>query len=184
MSQTLAEGSTVVSRNWKREEMFSPNVPLLCFRPGRWATLRSENVDQMAKSWSEEPSLVVVLNDPKLDGNELAVLGKETLDKLLTPLKELTAGRAALRIDVQVIASNVLALKSVLKMLRNTLGPEQDSPARDALAAAFANIDALEIYISKVTASIVLLNPIETPHSIMSEEETHLAKELQKEEDS
>jgi hypothetical protein len=69
-------------------------------------------------------------------------------------------------------------------MLLNTLGPEQDSPARNALAAAFANIDALEIYISKVSASIVLPNPLETPHSIINEEETRLAKELQKEEDS
>jgi hypothetical protein len=184
MSQTLAEGSTLVSRNWNREGMFRPVVPPLCFKPGRWATLRSENVDQMAKAWSDEPSLVVVLSDPKLDSNELVVLSKETLDKLLTPLKELTAGRAALRVDVQVIESNVLALKCVLKMLLNTLGPEQDSPARNALAAAFANIDALEIYISKVSASIVLPNPLETPHSIINEEETRLAKELQKEEDS
>jgi len=34
-----------------------------------------------------------------------------------------------------------------------------------------------------VTASIVLPNPIETPHSKMSEEEIRLAKELQNEED-
>lgn len=38
-------------------------------------------------------------------------------------------------------------------------------------------------YIEQVTTSIVLPDPIETPHSKLSEEETLLAKELQKEEE-
>lgn len=185
MSETITptKGSPMIPGNRFLSEFYCPEVPVFNYEPSRWATLRSRNVEQMSSYWDEDSSRVYVLKDPKLKENELVVLCKEMFDQIITPLLELTAGRAALRVDISVIASNVTAIKSILEVLRSTLDAEEESPAASALQAAFANIDALEIHISKVTASVVMPSPVETEPSSLDDEERAIAQELLKEDE-
>jgi len=164
-------------------DLYQPEIPRFDYMPGRWATLRSKNVEQMASVWSTDPERVFVLNDRKLAERELVVLCKEMFDQILTPLRELSAGRAALKVDINIIASNVSALKHVLELLKSTIEGNEETSAHKAVEAALNNIDAIQVQITKLDASIVLPNPIETPDAELDGDERALAKEILKEEE-
>lgn len=162
--------------------MFVPwNLPAINYQPSRWATFRTRNVDDIAQQWANDESLAVVFGDPKLDGNELVLLRLDTLRQIITPLLELQHGRAALRLDVNMIVTNVEALFHSLNSLVGGLDKQQLT-TREAAQAALENIKLLRLQIQKFSASVVLAQRMNTPTAQLTEEEKALADELLREE--
>lgn len=186
MSKTMAQKKDHALANVWADGNFSVfEPPEIEFQPSRWSTTRTENVEGIGAKWEDKPSRALVFKDPKLKGKELVLLSKAFLDSVLTPLRELIQGRAAIRVDIDIVASNVTALKHALNVIRNCMeqDEEPDSTESEMIQAALANVEALEVTISKISASIIMSNPKDTEISGMTDEERALADELLKEED-
>lgn len=151
--------------------------PDLSYEPCRWATLRTKNVEDMAEIWDNQTSTVLVCTDSKLRGRDFVLLSKRLLDEISTPLQELSRGRAAIRVDIEMISASVEALKHTLKSLIGTLGQNDEPPAESA-KAALANVKLLEVQLHRISASFVIARHQETPSAPLGSEERRLAKEL------
>ena len=151
--------------------------PELSYEPCRWATLRTNNVEEMAEIWDSETPTVLVCNDTKLRGRDFVLLSKRLFDEISTPLQELYRGRAAIRVDIEMISASVEALKHTLNSLIGTLGEDGEPPVESA-KAALANVKVLEVQIHRISASVVVARHDDTPPSPLGYEERRLAKEL------
>lgn len=182
MTQEKNQGLAAV---WADGDFSVFEPPQIDFQPSRWSTIRTENVEGIGAKWDEKCSRALVFKDPKLKGKELVLMSKALLDSLLTPFRELIRGRAAIRLDVNIVASNVTALKHALNVIRNCNERDdgQSSTETEMIQAALANVEALEMTISRISASIIMSNPKDTEISSMTDEERALADELLQEED-
>jgi len=157
--------------------------PDLSYEPCRWATLRTKNVEDMAQIWDSETPTVLVCTDTKLRGRDFVLLSKRLLDEISTPLQELYRGRAAIRVDIEMISASVQAIKHTLNSLIGTLGEDGEPPVESA-KAALANVKVLEVQIHRISASVVFARHDGTPPSPLGSEERRLAKELLDDEES
>lgn len=163
-------------------EMIPLEPPRFNYSQGRWATTRNSNVEDIASQWSNDPFHAVVFNDPKLHGDELVLLRKEMLDRALTPLYELSRGRAAVRLDVEIVGASLKALKHSISALAKAISENELSS--EIANAALANLEALEVQVSRISATVVMSKPTQVELPALSDDEETLAQELAAEENS
>ncbi len=159
------------------------SIPVVNYEPSRWATARTKNVEEIAKSWTDNPSLAYVFNDSKLRGDELVLLRKELVDKIVTPLVELSRGHAAICVDIDTIDASVESLKHTLNSLVSCLDPNAQTVG-EAARAALATVKAIEAQVKKLSSSLVVSDPSATGIAPLDEDERAFAKELLAEEES
>lgn len=56
----------------------------------KYAELRNQRVDKLAKRFGEDPDLAIILSDRKLGSDPLILLRKENLDKLISQIREVS----------------------------------------------------------------------------------------------
>ncbi len=81
--------------------------------PKRWAKLREENVKDVALRWTDHPSLVQVIDDPRLGFAQLVILRRDLFERLIAALTNLTTGRSAVRYELDQITKIFAALKEI-----------------------------------------------------------------------
>lgn len=176
--KTLAVNpKTRVPISFTTDDLSRFEPPELNYEPSRWATLRTKNVEEMAEIWDDEKPLVLVCTDSKLRGRDFVVLSKQLMDEISTPLHELCHGRAAIRVDIEMISASVEALKHTLNSLIGALGASVEPPAESA-KAALANVKLLEVQIHRISTSVVIARHHDTQQASLSSDERQLANEL------
>jgi hypothetical protein len=127
-------GSPTLSRNPGRSAPLPVDPPQVAahFERTRWATARTESVDQVFASWSEQPGLVRIFEDPKLGRAELVMLRKDRYDQMVKRLRDLAAGQAGIRVEMDGLAQVGVALKAVVER-------SEEDPLLESLVGLVAN---------------------------------------------
>lgn len=165
-------------------------MPEFAFEPGRWSTTRGENVEAVSDHWESHPNTIRFLEDPKLveRGTSLAVLRKELLEQILTPLMKLQDGRAAIKFDIKLVQKGILGLKKnisfALKQVRANADKDPDlRDVADLMDGFLDSVEAIELSVTHLaTASILMQKASKSTSPPLTDEEKKLAHEALKSE--
>lgn len=72
----------------------------------RWSNLRQTNVDLFGEIWKDNPRLVKILIDPKLDRCQVAMLRKDAFEELLARVRSMSD----MEVDFEILRNNIEAL--------------------------------------------------------------------------
>lgn len=122
-------------RRSEGKSLSKAQLPALIYRTTRWTLLRNEKVERMAEQWEQEPTLVLVLSDPKLKGQELVVLRREHLETLEKLLRDLASGQAVIGTEVRALLKAVMHLKDLAK--ERDLLKKKDDPMVSGMQVLF-----------------------------------------------
>lgn len=129
------ERSSVINVPEKKSKSSLPiaiPIPQFDFEKDRWATSRTQNVEDIAAHWKAAPYKVRVLTDKKFAGNSMVLLRKDSFEKLVNLLKDLQQGEA-------IVKANLEAVFTSIKLIE-TLAQESDK-----------NKPALELAVKQLT---------------------------------
>ena len=129
------------------------------FERTRWATARTETVDQVLASWSDQADLVRIFEDPKLGRAELVMLRKDRYDQMVKVLHDLASGQAGIRLEVDGLAQVQVALNSVVEQ-------GGKDPLLESLVGLVAN------FVGRIKSSIVFANPSRSEQPPLADETT------------
>lgn len=73
----------------------------------KWSKVRQEKVESIRRMFQKEPNLVFLLQDPKFDGDHLAMIKKSHLEDLINMNSDLSSGEASLRQSITSIRNAV-----------------------------------------------------------------------------
>lgn len=104
----------------------SKQLPVLSFpkfdyEQDRWATTRTQNVEEIASYWEKEPYKVRVLADKKFSSHSMVLLRKDTFEKLITILRDLERGDAAVKSNLDAVFNT---LKLVEELAEKSAGKD------------------------------------------------------------
>jgi hypothetical protein len=115
------------------------NSPIkdLHYEQDRWATTRGLNVEEISSLWREDPNRVRVISDPKLGSNQLVLLSKSVLERIVGLLTGLENGYVGMRHDLDMLEKHLSLVSNIIK--------DQDGNA----------IKSVEIAVSLMTSTVV-----------------------------
>ncbi len=116
-------------------------IPQFDFEQDKWATSRTQNVEDIASHWKAAPFKVRVLTDKKFAGNSMVMLRKDSFEKLVNLLKDLQQGEA-------VVEANLEAVFNSIKLIE-TLAQESDAN-KPAFKLAVKNLTLISGALSSV----------------------------------
>jgi hypothetical protein len=164
----MAAGNAVTTQNPKTIAAFS-NIEALArsyhYEPSKWATLRTENVENVAARYMANPNLVYIISDKKLAGNELVLLRKEQFESMQKVFNDLLSGQAAIQHNMETLmyAANLL----------------EEFVAKNPISKEFQNIVGIVRSVSaQINSCVIVKKPIlPIRSSDLSEEEKALVDE-------
>ncbi len=97
------------------------SFPKFDYEQDRWATTRTQNVEEIASHWEKAPYKVRVLADKKFSSHSMVILRKDTFEKLTSVLRDLERGDAAVRSNLDAVFNS---LKLVEELAEKSAGKD------------------------------------------------------------
>jgi hypothetical protein len=129
-------------------------VPELEIENLKWADMRGENLDKVAKHWADHPDSVRVFRDTKLRAAPLAMLRFDVLNDLVNALSDVLKGRAGLQVEL-----------SRLDLVKTSLTRFFEQSPRDDCDSEFLRsaIENIEISTQQFHSKLVFLSEQKLP---------------------
>ena len=144
------------------------SFPKFDYEQDRWATTRTQNIEEIAAHWEKAPYRVRVLADKKLSAHSMVLLRKDTFEKLITILRDLERGDAAVK-------SNLDAVFNTLKLVEQLA--EKSAGKDSSLERA---VRSLTHICGTINSVITYAAPFKTTTSAeLSAEEAEALKDLE-----
>ena len=143
-------------------------IPACTFHQDKWATLRTQNIEEVAEFWKDNPRCVRVLTDRKFGTNSMVMMRKDLFESMLNTLKDLTSGEA-------VIKTNLDAVIDGIKLIEKLISPTKEE---DALVLAVKQLTRCTATISTVIEHSAPKRRVKP--SVMTEEELAELKKYDK----
>lgn len=156
-----------LTRSGKR---FLPlRVPQFTFEQGRWSTTRTENVEQIAEVWQNNPALVRTFQDPKFRRMQMVLLRKDQFEALLKVIRDLENGQAAVLYDGQALFDAMGLIRDLVEANKEMLPEKVERPLSKA-------VNVMVHLWGKVSSSIIVHAPKRqvTPSPLSEEEQQPL----------
>lgn len=153
----------------KRTDLLPVDLPSPRFERARWSTARTESVEHVLETWSDQPDLVRVFEDPKLGRAELVMLRKDRYDQLLKVLRNLACGQAGIRVELEGLAKVQVALRTAVERM-------QPDPLLESLVGLMGD------FMGQIESSIVVLEQAHGERSPADEETLKFLREEDEEE--
>ena len=128
---------TIINENGKLgsgRSFLQARLPQLKFAQARWATARTENVEQIADQWQKDPSLVKIFQDPKFGHMQMALLRKDQLEALLKIVRDVESGQAAIQYDVRALIDAVGIVQDLVEGKKSSLPDDIEKPLSKAVS--------------------------------------------------
>lgn len=100
-------------------------VPRFEWKQEKWATARTENVEDTASAWGACPNLVRVFSDRKFGQHSLVMLQKEKLEQMVSILHDVQHGEVMVRTSLEALFNQVQMVVALFEQSRQTTGIDQ-----------------------------------------------------------
>lgn len=108
-------------REASKRQLPTLSFPKFDFEQDRWATTRTQNVEEIAAHWESAPYKVRVLADKKFSSHSMVLLRKDTFEKLVSIFRDLEQGDAAVRNNLEAVFNT---LKLVEQLAEQSAGKD------------------------------------------------------------
>jgi hypothetical protein len=107
------------------------NIPAFEFESEKWSTSRVCNVEEIHKSWKNQPYKVRIFTDRKLAPFSMVMLRKDTFEGVIKAVHDLMNGEAFVRHNFEAVFNSIKLIECLV---------EKDAEQPDELRLAVKNL--------------------------------------------